>query len=287
MDLLIPGLLGVALAAGVSALVLASARGRAWGVPLGLGCGFALGHAAVRGWLMAPEWPTGPPLDAVDWAPWLALVAAGLGAIDAARPVGKAWRWSGRALLTAAAIALVLGPLMSGAWEAEPRHGLDRLIGLGLALLAAWGATAVLVVRRGGGAALPLLGWCAGSGGVLAAAHSLALGASAVTLAAALGPVAILAIWRPERAGGRGWLAVVVVALAALTLGGLFYADLPTTSAVLLALAPLALAIDRLGPVRRRPTWAIVLLRVAAVLVPVVAALAIALVTSAGGEGEW
>lgn len=286
MDLLIPGLLGIVLAAGASGLILAMARGRRWGLPLGLGFGFALGHAAVRGWLTAPEWPTGPPLDAVDWAPWLALIAAGLGAIDAARPVGIGWRWSGRALLTAAVIALVLGPLMNGAWMDQRFRGLDRLIGLGVVMLAVWGAIGGSVERIGRDSLPPILGWCAGSGLVLLAAHSLALGASAATLASALGPALIAACWWPGLTLARGGIAVVVVALAALILGGLFYADVPVVAALVLAIAPLALAVDRLGPIRRGPGWIIVLIRLAAVVVPVGLALAITLAATAGDMGE-
>jgi hypothetical protein len=71
-------------------------------------------------------------------------------------------------------------------------------------------------------------------------------------------------------------VAVVSTVQSGLILGGLFYAETPWASALLLGVAPLAVVVDRLGPVRRWPAWAAGLVRAAAVLaVDAVAAAAI------------
>src|SRR5258707_6863226 len=94
MNLVLPGLIGMGASALVCGAVLIVARliggggqgGGRWGVPIGLGVAYALGHAGAVEWLSAGELPPMPPLNATDWLPWLALAAMVLGLLETGWP---------------------------------------------------------------------------------------------------------------------------------------------------------------------------------------------------------
>ncbi len=268
METFRPGLIGMGLAAVVALLVSAlGGRGPTWGrraLPIGLGLAYALGHAAVRGWLRR-DWPPFPPLDATDWVPWLALGASLLGLLETVAPTPAWARWENRLLMTALTLWLVLGPLLGGAWE--PREGYVRLAGLGLGMLAAWGVLDWQAERLGRATLLPLTLLAGGTAAGLLLSHSLVLAEFAAVLAASLAACWLVGLWSPGLTPARGGVAVVVVVLAGLLLAGHFYAypELPGPVAATLAAAPLALWVDRLGPARRLGPWASSFLRLAAV----------------------
>jgi hypothetical protein len=69
---------------------------------------------------------------------------------------------------------------------------------------------------------------------------------------------------------------VATTVLAGLGLTGYFYSEVPALSAILLALAPWAPWIDRIGPIRRRSPWTRAAVRGLAVLLAVGAAVLVA-----------
>jgi hypothetical protein len=287
----LPGLIGMGASALACALVLILARlaggrtGGRWGLPLGLGIGYALGHAGASEWLTSGELPSIPPLNATDWLPWLALAAMVLGLLESLWP-SPAWaRWENRLLLVGATLWLLIGPLYQSLWEPAQWKGAVWVCGLGAGILVFWGLLEGLSGRRGRAMLLPLAVLAGGTAAALVLSRFLVLGECGMGLAAALGAAWLVSRWWVELSPAGGGVPVVGVLLAGLILGGFFYAELPASSAILLALAPLALLVDRIGPVARWPGWAGGLARLAAVLVPVGAAVALAAMAAPGLEG--
>jgi hypothetical protein len=285
MELLRPGLIGLAWSATTAAVVLVAsgligrlARGRPggrWGPALALGTSYALGHAAIQGWIAAHERPPFPPLDAPDWLPWLALAAMGLGLLEVAWP-GPAWsRWENRLLLTGGMLWLLLNSQFQARW-ATNAEGVRWLVGLGAGVLAFWGVLEALADRLGGALPLPLLIQAGGTAAVELLSGSLAQAEFAAVLAAALGLTWVASWFGPALSLSRGAVPVVAVALSGLILSGYFFAFVPAASALLLAAAPLALYVDRIGPIRRLSPWKASLVRALTILVPVAAAVAVA-----------
>ncbi|MEO6811680.1 MAG: hypothetical protein ABI353_21420 [Isosphaeraceae bacterium] len=272
-----PGLIGMGLAALVATLVLWIGGCR--GAPLALGFGYALGHAAVRGWFGAVRMPV-PPIDAIDWLAWLALAATLWGLIELCGSISRSARWLGRLVLTVAVLGLLLGPLARNVW---PWPILTvRLIGPGAGVLVVWGLLDALGERLAGGSLTTVLALVAGgSSVVLVLTGSLVLGELAGVLTAAVVVSRFGSIGDSGPPSTRGLVAVVVVMLAGLLLAGRFYSETPTSAAVLLAVAPLAAWIDRLC---RLPAWTRALVRVLAVSLLVGLAIAIALAAVPGAE---
>jgi hypothetical protein len=255
------GLTGVGLAALVAALVLWIGGRR--GCALALGMGYALGHAAVRGWLgVAPVPIPVPPVDVIDWLPWLALAAGCWGLIEGN---SRRWRWLGRLVLTGAVLGLVLGPLArnGGSWPVLAA----RWVGLGAGVLWVWGLLDARDERLAGGSLLTVLAMVAGGSSLtLALSGSLVLGELAGVLTAAVVALRFGLGRDPGSTAARGLMAVVVVVLAGLLLAGRFYSETPTSAALVLAVAPLAAWIDRPGPLGRPSAWLWPLVRVGVVV---------------------
>ncbi len=289
-----PGLIGIGLSAGLALVVtivaglIAGAKAPAitWAGPPALGLGYALGHAAVRGWLKG-EWPTFPPLDVTDWVPFLALAAMVLGSFEAAAP-SPAWaRWENRLLLAAGSLWALLHPLFNGTWQ--PREGAIWLASIGAAQLIVWGVMETRARQLGRAMIPPMVILAAGTAAVLLLSHSLVLGELAATLAVALVAICLVSLWRPGLTLARGGVPVVVTVLTGLLVLGRFYAypEVSAPAVILLAVSPLTLWIDLLGPVRRLGAWKAGLVRAVAIFVPVAIAVGLTLVEwlKAGTEG--
>ena len=83
-------LLGVAIPAAVASLVMATGAWRhwAWFGALGVAAGYFAGHLFIRGFL-----DHGPPVNAEDWLPILAVFATTVAYMDSARLLSKPARW--------------------------------------------------------------------------------------------------------------------------------------------------------------------------------------------------
>jgi hypothetical protein len=236
-------LLEILPAAGVSAGVLLVAwllkRGtRAWPAAVAVGAGYATSHAFIRG---APE---ALPADATQLLFHFAVAAALLGVVGDKLPVAA--RWAARAVLSAAIPWLLLRGLEEHTWESTT-EAVFWYAGLGLGLFLVW-SLLEWRARQVQGVPQPLV-FCLVAGGAavaLAAGRSGVLGQMSGALAAALGPLVLLALLVPERTA-RGAIPVFVLLLAALVICGRFFAELPAASALLLCLAPLA-AVRRWWP---------------------------------------
>jgi hypothetical protein len=268
---IVTAILAVAAAAAVAAVVIGlgrlagarreAGRGRPWWAASAVGLAYLAGHfVAAR--------PAVPPADVTDRIPWLALAATALALAESA---GRWMRATGWTLLAALAVGLVLGPVI-GAGDFSREVVVWLAASIAVAVLS-WADLAVLSARPdrsdllrallitcgGAAAALPLSGF--GMGGPLSAALAAALAAAWL---AARGEVP------------AGYAPVAATVLTALVLEGFVYAVLPAASAVLLAAAPAATWLTRLGPVRRLGPWASAAVGGAAVLVPVAVAVGLA-----------
>jgi hypothetical protein len=268
-------LLGVVVPAAVAGVTLLTAwrlggteasRGR-WGGAVGLGSAYAAGHWGIFGW------PPFPAIEATQWIVYVVLVAAALGLLESRIELTTAPRWTLRVALVSASLWLWLRPLVDYAWE--PVQAVTRLVLLGLLALAFWAELELVSPRLARGSSwLVLLLVSIGSALALALSGSLALGQLAGVLCAGLGAGFVAALLP----GGRRaeGLPVVAVALAGLWLVGHFYSELPATSALLLAAAPLAALALPQRTLTGRSAALIPALRVAAVLLPIAAAVALA-----------
>jgi len=229
-------LLEILPAAAVSGGVLLAAwlfkwRTRAWPAAVAVGAGYATSHALIRG---APE---ALPADATQLLFHFALAGALVGVVEDRLPVAA--RWGARAVLAGIVPWLLLRGLAEHTWESTTEAAL-WYAGLGLGLFLVW-SVLEWRARRLEGVAQPLV-FClvAGGGAVaLAAGRSGVLGQMSGALAAALGPLVLLALLMPKRTA-RGAIPVFVLLLAALAMSGHFFAELPAPSALLVFVAPLA-----------------------------------------------
>jgi hypothetical protein len=265
-----------AIAAAMVALArrLARAGWKApWGVAAGLGLGYFVGHWGILGR------PPFPGVDSKDWVAWLALLAALLGMLEAARSPSVWLTWGLRAIFVAGILALVLRSNVENRWAVG--EAAAWLGGLGVVVLASWWNLESQAER------IPGPGWMFHLGLISAgwAAVQVLSGGAApgqldgVLASTALGALPVVGL-RPGPALSRGGPAVATTVIAGLGLTGYFYSEVPALSAILLALAPWAPWIDRIGPIRRRSPWTRAAVRGLAVLLAVGAAVLVAVTAS-------
>jgi hypothetical protein len=267
-------ILGLALPVILSAIGLALAwRKRTGaepsrrGIAAGIGTGFLAGSIAL-GWP-----PPFPPMDVADRTPWLALAATIFASLA---PGASRIQRGGLALLAALVSVAILGPVLPE--TSGTRAGLAWLVVVGLVVLVAWANVEWLAERLEGAAPIwSMLMVAGGTSVVLIASHSAVLCLLGLALTSALAAPAI-ASWRWALGGSvRGAVPIFLAVVTALILNGHVYADVPTSSAVALAAAPAGAWAARLGPARRGAPWRATLAAVVATLLPIGAAVGLAL----------
>jgi hypothetical protein len=304
-ELLRPVAIGAALAAGLSALVLAVAatlgRRRAspaarGAVALAIGLGTVVGQFATAWKATVLLLPKGP----IPWTEWpatfwtifgdasqlpllIAPVALLLGVLDAGWP-SPAWaRWENRALVTLLVVWLCLGWVPDETWQAHALRPLATKAATFGVLFAAWVHLDWLAARvEGSRLLLPLLAVAGATAGILIAVEQATLAFLAVPLIAALAMAWVVSWFAPGISLARGGVPVVVLTLASLVIIAFMNSPagrLPRASALLLAASPLALWLTRMGPSRRLRAWQATLLGTLAILIPL--AVAVVLVVRA------
>ena len=125
----------------------------------------------------------------------------------------------------------------------------------------------------------------AGGGGIVLVVSKVAsLGLLSGAVAAMAGASLVVTWWNGARSLAPGATAVVTILLGYLWLEGYLYGEVPALSAVLLAAAPTAAWIGNLPWVRRLADWQAVSVRAAAVTLPTLIAVALAVAASGFGE---
>ena len=251
-----------------------------WGGAVGLALGYVLGHSLLVGF------PSFPATESTQWLVWLALGAMALGLADALIRVPESARWAARAASSLLVSWLILRPLTVSTWNGALVSAL-WIGGAALAVLAFWTLVDRAVrARPGAGMPIAFLALTSGGSAVLLLSASVLLAQLAGVVAATLGAAMVLAFVRPDLSLERGAVPVVGVLLPALWLNGYFYAEMPLASALLLTLAPAALWLGRLGPLRDLRRWKSAIAHVGAVLAPVLLALGLALASQPGASGS-
>jgi hypothetical protein len=253
-------------AAAVCGFALYWGKERARGAlgPLAIGLAYLSGHVVITGWVSFP------PTDTTNWLPYFALAAAVLGASCGVLAI-KAWvRVVIFALVSAGALRLLLKPKFLYGWSLT--EGCIWVACLAGAMMLLAVILDALVRRSATAIEMPafLLIICAGTFGALMLSGSMLLGQFAAVLGAAV--FGSLVFTARKVALGRGIVPVFSLLMSALVVSGYFFAELPATSAVLLAFAPI-LALIPIG-------WPSKLLasgiRAALVSVPILIALVLA-----------
>jgi hypothetical protein len=207
-----------------------------------LAAGFITTEVVVRGV---------PPLVPADGSRWLAHIALVLGALAILRAMGgrTLWMLAASGIAVGGGVAMLLGPSMR--WN-------EGWVNPTATMLAA--AAAVVLLHAGGRLAgrgspgwlgpLLMMGVCLGGAVVLMQSYAASLAQLAAGLAAALGPVLLMALWWARMRAGAGALPMAAVLLALLVLAGRAYEGMTMGSALLLlgaGVVPGLLALPGLG----------------------------------------
>jgi hypothetical protein len=229
----------------------------------------SVGLAYLAGHLVITGWGSFPPADSTNWLPYFAVITAALGAAWELLPT-KPWaRLLIFAVVCAGMLRLLLKPKFQYGWS--PGEGWLWVAGAVGAFLLLTAILDALARRSATTAELPalLLIVSAGTFGGLMLSGSMLLAQFASILGAALLGTMAFAIRRVDL--GQGIAPVFSLLLVLLLLSGYFFAELPPTSALLLAFSP-GLALVPL----RMPVLSAFLVRGALVAVPVLIALFLA-----------
>ena len=251
-------LLGVVLPAGVAAAALGlalsirrssdGASQRRWAGAIALPGAYLAGHVFIAGW---PSWPA---IEASEWLVYFAAAAMVVGVVDSA-PSTRWWiRWPLRVALSLAVVWLLSGSMREYRWDS--RESAVWLLGLTAAMVLVWATVAVGAARNWGLAvAVQLV--------VIVGATSIVLGLSASAklaqlcgvLAASVAAMAPFLLRSRRGSPLSGAVPAIVFLWTGLLMIGYFYAEVPATSAVLLAAAPLAVWAAMIPATQRLAHW--------------------------------
>jgi hypothetical protein len=229
-------LLGVLLPVLAAALIALAGPRRA-GVrtaALALGASYLAGHVGLRGWR---GWV---PHESSDWIPVCAALGLVMGLTGLSRVAALRW------LAPAGLVWLMLGALLERELGLPAALGSAALLGL-VSALAWWllGREAEAEAGPVDLAGLTLIATAAAA--AVGLSGSRLLGQLAGVLAAGLAGLTAVTLLRPCRGSSAGAVPVFVLTLGALVHAGALVSELPSVSAALLALTPLAWRLPRGG----------------------------------------
>ncbi len=275
-----------AVIAGLAVLALRRAvggdekRGYALGAALGLAVGFTVGQIVTIGW------PGLLPVDANYRLPHAALAAAAAGAFELFWKGRPLVLWVLRGAVGAVLVTLLLRSLLEHTWEgAQGVFWMSGVFGAFLFFLHQLTA----LCKKTKGISFPLLTVLLASAGSIALvlSHSALLGQLSGSLAAGIGAVGALAFFRPGISLHPAGVPVAATILAGLWMCGYFFASLPAESACALLLSPSFALLGGAGPLKGRPDWQVLALRILLLSVPAGLAVYWALAASEGGGSDY
>lgn len=249
-----------------------------WAGALGVALAYAAGHAGLY-----QEVPT--LNDAGHWCFFLALACGVFGILEGIFSNAR-WLWAlVRALAAFAALWLVFAPQRKNVWQ--PAEAWLWMGGLSAALAAQWISWDALSRRISDRTSAILMAiTLSGCSGVLALSGAAKFGMLCGVLIAATSMIVAVSLVFPKLQFARGsfWISVPVNFL--LLAQGLIRAlpPMPWSCAILLFAAPFCAWLAELAAVKKWSPLKIWLIRIAAVGIPIAAALAIALANSAGAQ---
>jgi hypothetical protein len=275
---ILPGVIAAMLIAGGLSMIaarLAALSGReknsAWLYTAALTLAYAGGHALTAGV------PAVPPADATLWLFYFAFITAFIGAIDSTvRNVPDWLRGIVWLLVFVGLMRLLLQPKFQYGWSHEEGMLWWIASAIGVFFLA-W--CFEKVEQRGTLRLLsPLVATIVsgGTGVALMLSGSLLLGQLALVLAGATGALTVAA-WLLEELPFKGAAPTLAVLLSGLWMSGYLYAELPATSVVCLAIAPVFALSIAAGINKRFRAWKTLALAAGVAAAPVIIAVVIAL----------
>ena len=241
----------------------------------------------LSAYVLLVSWPPMPPAKAMDWMPYLILIAGAAGVTQ--RYWGERWyaAWPLNLLLGGLFAGVLLRSYLQNTWERS--EGIFWILGLAAAMTLLWNTLERLAAKRTG-ASLPLSLWliCAAASVAYAMSGSALLGQLTGSVAAVFGAAVVLAWWAPGLSLAAGTPAVFAPLYTGLLLQAYFYSELPFWSAILLYLAPYALWFGEARRVYYTKPWKAALTRLLIIGAPLGIALWIAsyVMTQSGG-GEY
>jgi len=236
---------------------------------MAIGAGYIAGHVLTAGW--SPF----PPRYATQWLFWFAVIGVIAAAADTlVMPKGTV-RLVTWAIVCTIACRLILQPKFSYAWSAA--QGWLWVFAIALGVVGLTCCLGLIERRPFGQATLFSFTTVLGAGTCIALmlSGSLLLGQLAGVLTAIAAACFLLIIVLPAPFHPSGAAAPLSLICAGLWLSGFFYAELPTASALLLAVAPVVASLP-VGSERHSQLRALAY-RLAFVAVPVALAIALAL----------
>jgi hypothetical protein len=248
-------------------------------VPLGLGLPVLLAFGMLIGW------PDFPPRDTLQRFFYLVSATTLIGLLESVLSTRAIFRQM-QALFFASGTLVPLMVLWSqlsfksveGSSTSSTQSWVWVFgVGLGIGVLTLLND---FLARKTPGVQYPFCWWLvtAGTAGALLISASAKGFQLAGALAAALGAAVIAGlIWKENFELSRGAARVFVFALTGLLLFGNQFAKLPTTSAILLAIAPLFAGVGELALLKACKPWQVTLIRLIACAVPVGIAVLLAL----------
>ena len=235
----------------------------------------AIGAGYVAGHVLAAGWSPFPPRHATHWLFWFAVIGVIAAAADAfVRPKGTV-RFVAWAIICTIACRLILQPKFSYAWSAT--EGWLRVFAIAVAIVVLTFCLDLVERSPFGTARLfsVMTVFCGGACVALILSGSLLLGQLACILSTTVATCFVLIIAGRAPFHPSGAAAPLSLVCAGLLLSGFFYAELPTTSVLLLALSP-AMALLRVGKKSHSQSPALAY-RAALVAIPVAIAVVLAL----------
>jgi hypothetical protein len=245
-----------------------------WGAAAALAAGFLVGYALtdVPAWIPSASW---------QWPPHVALLAASLMFLEALGRLPKA---------VCVAMDLAFAGVATWLLVPELRETATYIwflrASLAIAILLTWWSLAAWALRQPGVNYFALLTLIALLGAaVVTLAGSLRLGQPFGFLAASMAGIGTVAWWQREQSPSQGVAPTLAVLLAGMLCNGYYhrgYDDFPMASFILVAIAPIVLALTGLAVQRLPSRGGRAVLLLAAVLAPTGIALVMAI--QAGGN---
>jgi hypothetical protein len=216
------------------------AKSHAWGIALALCGAFAVAYIGTSGR------PKFPPVEAQGWLVYLGIVVVLIA-------IASTWlRWP------VAVASIVIVAVMAWLIARPTARSLEpSVFWTGVAATAAvtivwWALMERLASRRpGGGLPLLMMMWAGAAALTVINAHSASLGLVAGTIAVVLGVIGVIGLWLRKVSLSRGGMLALAVLVLGIMLAGHFFADLTRFELILLAVAPLAMWIAEIPPLRR------------------------------------
>ena len=253
---------GVLLPAVVAGIVLLLGR-RSWAAALGIGAGYAAGHA------LQFDWPSLPPAEATNWPVYFAIGAAILAIVETTWEPRALLRWLARAVIGGVAFWLLRPPDQGVTW-----------IGVALGAMLAFWALLSLLSRRLGDASLSLVlvVTLAGASALFGLTNSVSLARMGGCLTSAVGACWVLSAIGVGREIARGVVPVVSIvfaSIAACSIDKWSYSGTPLWMAAVVAASPAAAWLVELTPIKSAASWKAAVAR--AIVVGIVVAVPVGL----------